>query len=64
MAHAWLGDLDAAYAELDRAVEARDWAPIMIALYPDGAPLRNDPRYAAMRKATHLAGVPSAVLPP
>ncbi len=63
-AYAYLGDLDAAFAEADRAVEAKDWSAIMIGLYPEYAPLRADPRWAKIRRATHLEGVPSAPVPP
>ena len=63
-AHALLGELDAAYAELDRAIEAKDWSALMIGLYPEFAALRSDPRYARVRRETHLEGVPSAPVPP
>jgi hypothetical protein len=62
-AHAFLGDLDAAFAELDRAVEAKDWTALMIGLYPDFAPLRADARFAKIRRATHLEGVPLEPVP-
>ncbi|MFI5246396.1 MAG: hypothetical protein ACHQQR_14285, partial [Gemmatimonadales bacterium] len=61
---AQLGDRDAAFAELDRAVAARDWSAIMIGVYPEYAPLRTDPRFARIRRATHLEGVPSGPVPP
>jgi serine/threonine-protein kinase len=63
-AYAYLGDLDSAFAELDRAVKAKDWSAIMIGLYPEFAALRPDPRWAKIRKITHLEGVPSAPVPP
>jgi TolB-like protein/tetratricopeptide (TPR) repeat protein len=63
-ANAQLGDLDAAYAEIDRAVQTRDWSVVMIGFYPEYAPLRADPRYARVRRETHLEGVPSAPVPP
>jgi eukaryotic-like serine/threonine-protein kinase len=63
-AHALLGEIDAAYAELDRAIEAKDWSALMIGLYPEFAALRSDPRYARVRRETHLEGVPSAPVPP
>ena len=58
VANAWLGDLDAAFAGLDRAVKEKDWTAIMVGIYPEFAPLRGDPRFAAIRRATHLEGVP------
>ncbi len=63
-AYAQLGNLDAAFAELERAVLARDWSALMIGMYPEYAPLRADPRYEKIRSETHLAGVPSAPVPP
>ncbi|HEV8411608.1 MAG TPA: hypothetical protein VGQ30_13945, partial [Gemmatimonadaceae bacterium] len=63
-AYAYLGDLDAAFAEVDRAIESREWSAIMIGLYPEFAPLRADPRFAKVRQRTHLEGVPSAPVPP
>jgi hypothetical protein len=59
-----LGDLDAAFAELDRAVQAKDWSALMIGLYPEFVPLRADARFARIRRDTHLAGVPSGPVPP
>ncbi len=63
-AYAQLGNLDAAFAELERAVQARDWSALMIGMYPEYAPLRADPRYKKIRSETHLAGVPSSLVPP
>jgi serine/threonine-protein kinase len=62
--YAQLGDRDAAFAELERAVQARDWGALMIGMYPEYAPLRADPRFAKIRSETHLAGVPSSPVPP
>jgi serine/threonine-protein kinase len=62
-AHAQLGELDAAFAELERAVQIRDWSAIEIGLYPEFAPLRADPRFARIRRATHLEGVPLGSVP-
>jgi TolB-like protein/tRNA A-37 threonylcarbamoyl transferase component Bud32 len=63
-AYQWLGDIDAAFAELDRAVELHDWSAIMVGIYPEFAPLRKDARFAKVRRATHLEGVPFSVVPP
>jgi TolB-like protein/tRNA A-37 threonylcarbamoyl transferase component Bud32/tetratricopeptide (TPR) repeat protein len=63
-AYAQLGNLDAAFAELERAVQARDWSALIIGMYPEYAPLRADPRWGKIRSETHLAGVPSAPVPP
>ena len=59
-----LGNLDAAYAELERAVQAKDWSVLMIGIYPEFASLRSDRRYAGIRRATHLEGVPDGPVPP
>jgi serine/threonine-protein kinase len=46
--HILLGDLDAAFRELDQAVEERNvWLPFSI-IYPEMAPLRDDPRYGVL----------------
>ena len=57
--YARLGDLDSAFAEIDRAVQTRDWSVVMLGFYPEYAPVRSDPRYAKIRRETHLEGVPS-----
>jgi TolB-like protein/tetratricopeptide (TPR) repeat protein len=62
--YAQLGDRDAAFAELERAVQSRDWGALMIGMYPEYVPLRTDPRFARVRRETHLEGVPSAPVPP
>jgi TolB-like protein/tRNA A-37 threonylcarbamoyl transferase component Bud32/Tfp pilus assembly protein PilF len=52
--HAQLGDLDAAFADLDQAVEERTvWLPVEIR-YPNWSPLRADPRWAALLKRMGL----------
>jgi hypothetical protein len=53
-----LGDLDAAFAELTREVQERDWGALNTGLDQRYAPLWKDPRYAAIRRATNLEGVP------
>lgn len=46
--YAWLGDADAAFEWLDRAYEERAPALIQIAVNPQFAPLRGDPRFRAL----------------
>src|SRR5262245_21307050 len=43
--HADLGDLDEAFRQLDRAIEARDPALVHLAVAPQWAALRTDPRF-------------------
>jgi TolB-like protein/tetratricopeptide (TPR) repeat protein len=59
-----LGDLDAAFAELERAVKIRDWSAIIIGMLPQYSPLRADSRYEKIRSETNLARVPSGPVPP
>jgi serine/threonine-protein kinase len=47
--HAALGDTDAAIEALERAAEARDPEMVYIGVRPAYAPLRKDPRFAALR---------------
>jgi len=48
--HALLGDLDAAFLDLEQAERERSvWLPIGTT-YPYMTPLRADPRYAALRE--------------
>jgi hypothetical protein len=46
--HASLEDLDAAFADLERAFAERDVWIQFISAVPELAPLRDDPRYAAL----------------
>jgi hypothetical protein len=48
MAHVGLGDMDAAFAALERATIDADPALVNIAVEPRFAPLRADPRYARL----------------
>ncbi len=52
--YAALGDRDAAFAELDRAFDERDWQLQRIKVDPFMDPLRDDPRYKAMLKRMNL----------
>ncbi len=63
-AYQWMGDFDSAFAELDRAIEAHDWSAIMVGIYPEFARLRADPRFARVRRVTHLEGVPFSTAAP
>ena len=52
--HVLLGDLDAAFADLDRAAQERTvWLPF-VTNYPYLAPLRADPRYAMLMERMGL----------
>ena len=48
MGHAAVGDLDSAFAALDRAYQARSAGLIYLHLDPGYEPLRGDPRYSEM----------------
>jgi predicted Zn-dependent protease len=48
MGHAAVGDLDRAFAALERAYQARSGGLIYLHLDPGYAPLRGDPRYAEL----------------
>ncbi len=48
MGHAAVGDLDSAFAALDRAYQARSAGLIYLHLDPGYDPLRGDPRYSEM----------------
>ena len=45
-----MGDLDRAFAALDKAVEARDPGLMEVKLDPILDPIRRDPRYAVLLK--------------
>src|SRR5262249_30022311 len=49
-AYAWRGEADKAFEWLDRAFAQRDGGLPLVTLDPTLASLRNDPRYAALRK--------------
>lgn len=48
MAHVGLGEIDAAFAALERATVDADPALAAVAVEPRVAPLRTDPRYARL----------------
>ena len=48
MGHAALGDMDGAFAALERAYQARSAGLIYLHLDPGYAPLRSDPRYGEL----------------
>ena len=48
--HASLGEIDLAIAALERAAAAREPELVLIGVRPVYAPLRNDPRFAALRE--------------
>ncbi len=51
--HASLGAHDAAFAALDRAIDARDYWLLALDADPLLAPLRSDPRFDAVRERVH-----------
>ena len=53
--YAALGDKDAAFAELDRAFDERDWQLQRIKVDPFMDPLRDDPRFNDLLKRMNLA---------
>ncbi len=54
MGHIGLGERDAAFEWMDRAVETRDPIIMPIKTFPFLDPLRGDPRYAALLHKMHL----------
>ncbi|HVT40907.1 MAG TPA: hypothetical protein VHE78_17840, partial [Gemmatimonadaceae bacterium] len=59
-----LGDLDAAFAELAISVQERDWGAVNTGIDRRYAAMWKDPRYAAIRRATNLEGVPPGTTRP
>jgi hypothetical protein len=49
-----LGDKDRAFAELDKAFEARDWELFRMNVDPYWTPLRDDPRFKDLVKRLNL----------
>jgi TolB-like protein/Flp pilus assembly protein TadD len=49
-----LGDKDKAFAELEKAFDARDWDLFRLKVDPLFAPLRDDPRFKSMLKRLNL----------
>ncbi len=52
--HAGFGDKDAAFAELEKAYQARDWFLQRLKTDPFMEPLRTDPRYSDLLKRLNL----------
>ena len=46
--HGSLGDLDSAFADLDQAFTERNVWTMFVTTVPELAPVRSDPRYAAL----------------
>lgn len=46
--HGLLGDIDAAFADLDQAFTERNVWTMFVTTVPGLAPVRSDPRYAAL----------------
>ena len=49
-----LGEKDKAFAELEKAFEARDWDIHRLNVHEDWRPLRDDPRFASFLKRLNL----------
>ena len=49
-----LGEKDKAFAELEKAYEARDWDMHRLKISEDMRPLRDDPRYKDLLKRMNL----------
>jgi serine/threonine protein kinase len=58
MVYAWAGDLDAAFALLQRAIDARDPALVHLAVAPQWDSLRADPRFHQCLARMRLRPVP------
>ena len=52
--HALLGNFDAAFADLDQAFAERNVWSMFVTTVPELAPLRGDPRYAALLARMNL----------
>ena len=65
LGHIGLGDWDAAFEWLDRAIEARDPIVMPIKTFPFLDPVRGDPRYpgAAAQDAAGVSRSPTSRLP-
>jgi tetratricopeptide (TPR) repeat protein len=57
--HYGLGEIDDAFAWMDRAVDARDPMMTPIKSYPFLDPIRSDPRFAALLRKMKLDGAPN-----
>ena len=52
--HALLGELDEAFADLDQAFAERNVWAMFVTAVPELAPVRSDPRYAAVLERINL----------
>jgi serine/threonine-protein kinase len=58
-----LGDTESAMREMEQAaIEDHSWGPLIVGLDRRYSPLWTHPRFAALRKATHLESVPVPTL--
>ncbi len=55
LAHLGLGEIDTAFAWLDRALEERDGSLILVAASPEFDPLRSDPRFGELLERMGLS---------
>ncbi|HEY0593256.1 MAG TPA: protein kinase [Thermoanaerobaculia bacterium] len=58
IAYAWLGDMDAAYREVERAIDERASLATNLATAPIAKPIRDDPRYPAVACQIDLPPLP------
>ena len=54
IAYARLGDLEAAFTWLERAVESSTWVALWVGMDTDFDPMRSDPRFAEVMRRTGL----------
>jgi hypothetical protein len=54
VSYAAMGEKDAAFAEMEKSYQARDWFLPRLKVDPFMDPLRDDPRFAAMLKRLNL----------